>query len=709
YGQPQYVETGYLWDSEDDPRDKTHIVLGWLLGKTTDPRAVMEARLLSDALLDNSSSPLRYALETSGLGAAPSPLCGFDDSTRETTFVCGLEGSNPEQSQAVEDLMLGVLSDVAERGIPVETLESVLHQMELSEREITGDGFPYGLRLQLEALTPAIHGGDPVAALNSGPLLDALREEINNPEFIKQLARRLLLNNPHRVRLVMAPDRTLSAARLAAEKQRLANLKAALDEQAKHQVIEQGQALQIRQKQQDDPELLPRVGLEDVPEELKIPTGVGRPVGDLPITWYESGTNGMVYQQLVVDLPELDDSLLDVLPLFTACLSEVGSGGRDYLTTQALQAAVTGGISARCLVRGELDDIQQTHGVLVVAGKALARNQAALTELLTETFVSPRFDELSRLRELIDQLCAQREEDITQHGHALAILAASAGLSPTAALAHRWEGLLGLQRLRALNDTVRQNSGLTHFAARLETLCERLKTAPRQVLVVSEEEHQNAMADSLARCWASYPNPTSASKLRMAPTHTRLQQGWGTSTQVNFCAKAYPSVSQSHPDAPALQVLGDFLRNGYLHRAIREQGGAYGAGAGYHTDSGTFRFYSYRDPRCLETLDDFDRALEWLETADHPPRAVEEAILGVVASIDKPGSPAGEAINAFFGDLFGRTADQRREYRSKILQVTLQDLKRVATTYLQPDQASSAVVSDVGKIGQLTGWDVATI
>jgi hypothetical protein len=97
-----------------------------------------------------------------------------------------------------------------------------------------------------------------------------------------------------------------------------------------------------------------------------------------------------------------------------------------------------------------------------------------------------------------------------------------------------------------------------------------------------------------------------------------------------------------------LHVLGDFLRNGYLHRAIREQGGAYGGGAGYHPDSGAFRFHSYRDPRLADTLADFDRALDWLQTWDHPARTLEEAILGVIAAIDKPGSPAGEAISAFF-------------------------------------------------------------
>jgi Zn-dependent M16 (insulinase) family peptidase len=684
-------------------------VLGWLLGPVTEPRGLMETRLLSDALLDNSSSPLRHALETSGLGSAPSPLCGFDAATREATFACGVEGSNPDRAQAVEDLVFKVLRDVAERGLPLETLEAVLHQMELSEREITGDGFPYGLRLLLEALTPAIHGGDPIPALDSGPLLDALREDIKNPEFIKGLARRWLLDNPHRVRLVMAPDRALRARQMDAERQRLAAMAVTLSAAERDRLIQQSQALQVRQTQQDDPELLPKVGLEDVEAELKIPLGRPRPVNGLPATWYARGTNGMVYQQVIIDLPDLDETLLDILPLYTACVSEVGSGGRDYLTTQALQAAVTGGLNARCLVRADVDDVQRSRGVLTLAGKALARNQAALADLLAETLCSARFDEWPRLRELIGQLHAQREEAITQHGHLLAMVMASAGLSPTAALTNRWEGLEGLRRLRTLDESLRQDGALAAFAARLAELHKRLQTAPRQLLVVSEEDQQGRLADSLASCWARHPNPVAAAGFGLQTVAYRVRQAWSTSTQVSFCAQAYPTVAQNHPDAPALQVLGELLRNGYLHRAVREQGGAYGVGAGYHPDSGAFRFYSYRDPRLRETLDDFARAIDWLLNADPSPRMLEEAILGVIAAIDRPGSPAGEAISAFFGGLFERTPEQRRAYRRKILQVSLADLQRVATTYLQPEQASSAVISAAEQLRPLTDWEVLAL
>ena len=700
----------YPLDDSQDPRDQTHIVLGWLLGPITDPLATLRARLLSDVLLDNSSSPLRHALETSELGAAPSPLCGFDTAIREATFVCGLEGSNPEHAEAVEKLILDVLQQVAAESIPQDAVDAALHQLELSEREITGDGFPYGLRLLMEALTPAIHGGDPVAALDSDPLLEQLRAESRAADFIPNLARRLLLDNPHRVRLTMAPDPTLAAKQAATERERLATIRTTLANADKARIVVQAQALAERQRRQDDPELLPKVGLADVPPDLKIAEGVTRPVGQLPANWYAQGTNGMVYLQAILDLPALEPDELDLLPLFCACLTEVGSAGRDYRTTQARQAAVTGGLSARANVRGGVDNVQQARGVLALAGKALARNQAALTDLLWETLTSARFDELSRLRELVAQMRAQREEAITDHGHLLALAAASSSLSPVAALNHRWDGLQGLQNLKALDDNLDETGGaLAAFAARLERLRDRLQAAPRQLLVVSEAERQDAIAEALAARWRDGSTTAVKPFALAAPDAQPARQGFQVNTQVNFCAKAYPTVAPNHPDAPALHVLGEFLRNGYLHRAIREQGGAYGGGAGYHPDSGSFHFYSYRDPRLAETLSDFDRALDWLQTYDHPARTLEEAILGVIGAIDKPGSPAGEAISAFFGALFGRTPEQRRAYRNHVLEVTLDDLKRVATTWLQPEQARCAVLSDARTLAGQTDLAIMVI
>ena len=182
---------------------------------------------------------------------------------------------------------------------------------------------------------------------------------------------------------------------------------------------------------------------------------------------------------------------------------------------------------------------------------------------------------------------------------------------------------------------------------------------------------------------------------RFAPPsiRERVQQVWTTSTDVNFNARAYPTVPSAHEDAAALSVLGPFMRNGFLHRAIRETGGAYGGGASQDSDTASFRFYSYRDPRLTETLGDFDASIDWLKNTKHEPRELEEAVLNVVSGIDKPGSPAGEARSTFQAELFNRTAEKRRAFRQRILNVSLDDLKRVGETYLASEKASTAILT----------------
>jgi len=705
-------QQGYypLEPDEEDSGSKTHIVLGWLLGKNTDPRAVMEAQILSDVLLDNSSSPLRYALETCGLGSAPSPLCGFDDNSRETTFVCGLEGSEPEHADALEKLILDTIGQVAEQGVPLPVLESVLHQIELAQREITGDGYPYGLSLILQALTPAIHDGDPVAALDQDELLAELHQDIRNPDFIKSLARQLLLDNPHRVRLVMEPDPELDRREAEAERERLHTIKTALSAAERARIVEQTDALQTRQAQLDDPELLPRVEVADVPAELHIAEGESRPLGATSATWYAQGTNGMVYEQCIIELPELTPDQRELIPIYTLCLSEVGLGEQDYLTVQARQAAVTGGLGAHCLVRSRLHDTHKVQGAVVLSGKALARNQAALAELLVETLAQPRFDEYERIRELIGQLLAQRESSIIRAGHSLAMTAASAAFSPVSALSHSWDGLLGLQQLRELAKRLRDLEQLQAFCAELAALHSIIQTAPRELLIVSEGEMHEVIAREQPAYWDTLPEIRPVSPFSLPVQNETKKEIWTTSTQVNFCAVAFPAIAPDHPDAPALYVLGEYLRNGYLHTAVREQGGAYGVSAGFNPDSGAFRMFSYRDPRSRETLDEFLRAPDWLRHNDHPPRALEESILGVIAAIDKPGSPAGEAISAFFAQRFERTPEYRRAVRKAVLEVSQSDLLRVAEKYLQAEQARFVLIGSNEARQQLgDDWKVLSV
>ncbi|NOZ52117.1 MAG: peptidase M16 [Gammaproteobacteria bacterium] len=710
YNTPLKIEDHYALDEENNSgnkggknsENKTHIVLGWLLGISTDLKEAMNVHLLSGVLMDNSASPLLHALETTELGKSPSPLCGVEDSNREMTFMCGIEGSKPKHADKFEALVLNVLNDVANNGVPQQQVEAVLHQIELEQREVGGGHYPYGLQLILDALPSAVHYGDPVAALDLDPVLAQLREDIKNPQFIKDLVRDYLLKNPHYVRLTMVPDATLSLQRQKEEAAKLAKIKAQLSNQEKNKIIDLAHKLLERQQQKDDESILPKVGLEDVPDSMHIAEGRSQTINTLPVSIFEQGTNGLVYQQIVYQLPHLSDDLIQYLPYYSTNVTELGSGNRTYLESQVLQSSITGGINAFTAIRGNVENEQDVAGYFFLSGKSLARNHNAFSRLMREIVDTTRFDEYDRIHELVSQQRAQREQSVTGQGHSLAMMAASSGMSPAAALKHRLSGLQGIQHAKRLDDSLKESTNVKDLAEKLAEIHSALTTIEPQLLLTGEPHEIPRFIKEIEAVWGDVVAlPPNVEPFSLPEIHQRVQQIWVANAPINFCAKAYPTVPIEHSDSAPLAVLAGFLRNGFLHTAIREQGGAYGGGAGYCSDTASFRFYSYRDPRLVETLADFDKSIDWLLTEKHGSRQLEEAILGVISSIDKPSSPAGEAKDAFQNQLFGRTPNKRQQYRKQIINVTLADLKRVADTYFSTDNASTAIISNAATIEQL--------
>ncbi len=697
YVAPVRVEEAYAPESSEGPQ--THHVLAWLLGSAADVTARFEAHLLSGILLENSASPLRAALEQTSLGQSPSALMGLDDQNREMAFMCGLEGSEPEHAAAFETLVLDTLKQVAEHGVPQDQVEAVLHQFELSQREIGGDSYPYGLQLVLNGLNAVLQEADPVALWDIEPSLQTLRLAIQDPAYVPALVQRLLLDNPHRVRVTLRPDAELSQRRDALEAQRLAAIKAGLSEQDLAQLTQRAQALAERQAQENDVSCLPKVTLADVPAQTKSLESTAVVADVMPVTTFAQGTNGLFYQQLIIDLPALSVRETQLLPVYTSLFAELGAGEHDYLSMQQRQSAVSGGLRMSLSARTDLLDVNQAQAHLVLSGKALARNESQFQSLMVDSFQGLRFDEGARIRELLAQLKARWESSVTGQGHQLAASAAARHCSALAAFQQQQGGLFGIRFMRQLQQQVADDAQLQSLQAELAALHQRLLAAPRQALLIAEADTLSAAQSSLGNHWSGLPAVSDqfAGMSWQAPEQVPLAEAWLTQTQVQFCAKAYPTVASDHPDAPALMALGGFLRNGFLHRAIREQGGAYGGGAGYDANACAFRFFSYRDPRLSETLHDFDASIDWLLSSKHKADQLEEALLGIFADMDKPRSPAGEARLAFHNALYGRTPAQRQQLRARLLAVSIDDLQRVAQTYLQAPRAATSVIAPNSK------------
>ena len=169
--------------------------------------------------------------------------------------------------------------------------------------------------------------------------------------------------------------------------------------------------------------------------------------------------------------------------------------------------------------------------------------------------------------------------------------------------------------------------------------------------------------------------------------------GWITGAQVCYCAEAFPTVDMEHEDAPALTVLGAVLRNGYLHSAIREKGGAYGAGASQDSKNKIFKFFSYRDPKCSETFDEFAKSREW-SLKNITAAQLDEGVLGVISGIDKPLSPYGEAMNDFLANIDNKDINMRLNFRSKIKKCSLDDLVNVSRKYLFNESKQSIIAGE---------------
>ncbi|WLF84975.1 insulinase family protein [Moraxella sp. ZY210820] len=680
-----------------DLSDKTYHLLAWLLPQASDLKVRLGMRLVEGVLLENSASPLRHYLETCDYAQATSPMMGIDDSNFEMTFYCGVQGSNPEHAEQFEQGVFDILRDVASKPADPELIEAILHQIELHQREVSGDGMPYGLNVMLQGLNAPIHHYDPISLWDVDSALNQVKQELQDPMWVSNLIQTYLIDNPHRVRLTLQPDNEVSKREQQAELDRLADITAKLTDDDKAKIHKQTEDLRIRQNTPDDLDLLPKVGLDDIPADLHIVQGQLREIlvnnTDVPLNLYTAGTNGLYYQQVLI---HLDDDVINspYFSILTILMGEVGAGEWDYLTLQQLQTAHTGGIGMGVSTRSVVNDKDKISAWTTLTTKSLTSKLDAIS-LLKTTFEQLRFDEKERIIELLQQRKNRWQSQLSGVAHQYAMQTASRHHS---ALENRDYANTGLPAFVWLRDTLakieQDDVAYQQFIDAVQAIHQRLLTAKKQFLLVCEAQQSERLLEEVQNVWYQLQQPQQAKTVQQVARHQNTQhQAWLMQANVQFCATAYPAVDVSHPDAVPFMVLGGYLRNGFLHSAIREQGGAYGGGAGYDGNACSFRFYSYRDPRLTETFADFDHAINWLLNEPQQPHQLEEAILGLIASMDKPGSPAGEAIGACYAYLHQRTPTFRKAMRQKILNVTLEDLQRIAREYLRPELASKSVVA----------------
>ena len=162
---------------------------------------------------------------------------------------------------------------------------------------------------------------------------------------------------------------------------------------------------------------------------------------------------------------------------------------------------------------------------------------------------------------------------------------------------------------------------------------------------------------------------------------------------VAFNVRTFQTVRYQHADAPVLLVLANYVRDTFLHKELREKGGAYGAYAQANTGGGNFYFGSYRDPNIIRTYDTYDRAVRWVIDGDIDPEALKEAILGACGDVDPLESPDIKGRREAINRLTGFTRAEREKFKQRLLTATAADLQRVAKSYLDSPTPIQATVA----------------
>merc|ERR1739848_357220 len=149
----------------------------------------------------------------------------------------------------------------------------------------------------------------------------------------------------------------------------------------------------------------------------------------------------------------------------------------------------------------------------------------------------------------------------------------------------------------------------------------------------------------------------------------------------SFCSQLYSSgTASSVPDWSSLASLVSVKPNEAFSVPTQVnyvvKGGAYGSSASSNPISGSFVFSSYRDPNLKKTLDTYDGAATYLKELKVDDAELTKAIVAAIGDLDSPLGPDQKGMASLRHYLQGTTLEQRKKWRSQVLNASPADFKR---------------------------------
>jgi len=687
--------------------DKLTLTMNWLLPESKDIDRFMDVMFLEELLLGHDGAPLQKKLLDCPFAEDIYPDSGAHAELKNMSFTLGLADIAEDTVNQCETYILSALETIAADTIDPQLIKTALNAIDFYNREIIRASGPFSLILMRRVLRGWLHGGTPEDTLRYIPALERLKQRItNNPRYIQECIRTLLLDNPHRVLVSVHPDpqfckkidETLSQkAEQAAQK---------LNDAERKNLMEHPQSQEEKIEQQS---LIPHLSKTELPAaDPPIPEYLEY-FGAVPAVFHEQPTNGITYLDLAlpVDCLAADDYIY--LTLYAAALNGMGTAIQSWDSVAAQFAYVTGGFSAVTFSAGKhytadsavfFDHALEARDIvnrdwIRIRSKMLPEYIEPAINLIFSYLSDVSFTDTKRLADIVIQ-CKNDFDSVSAYaGHTLSSLYAASLYSGSKRAENIWTGI---PQLRFLRERYRQMNG---SSSAIEILAERLTEIHRKLLKAgmlvkicgTPEDIQTAKkALSPHLKHFAFPKRRANSFRTTCPEESHEVYAFPSNVQVGFAAQVIP-ISFPQLSYGATLVYAQWLETGMLWNEIRVTGGAYGVAAYSDALTSLFTLTTYRDPVPFASLHTMQDIIAKSRTEIFSNTELEALITGTYSMLLYPSTPAQKSSAALSRLFYGVTNEVRLQTLKSIITCSKDQLKQVADSlYENYSQGTAAVV-----------------
>lgn len=670
------VEAQYSITMDDSQENKTYLSYNRVVGDTLEEMLYQAFDVLDYALVSSPGAPVKQALIDAGIG--DDVYGSYDAGILQPVFSFVAKNANASQADEFESIIENTLKEVVKTGINKEALLAGINSSEFKFREADFGQFPKGLLFGLNCLDSWLFDDmKPFIHLECLGTFAKLRKAVDT-DYFEKLIQEYLLDNTHGSSVTVKPKRGLGNEREEALAKELSDYKASLSDEEIKKLIEDTEHLKKYQEEpssDEDLRKLPMLTRADMKKNAMPFSNIEDELLDVKVVRHDIESNGIDYISFLFDAGDFAQSELGYLGFFTNALGLVSTEKYSYTDLANATNIYTGGISTGTASHPDIKDRNNFVFKFEVKLKVLEKNLDKALELMEQMLLSSDFTDTKRLGELVAQIKARLQANLSSSGHLVAAMRSMSSFSRYALYQDELKGIAFYRSICHIEKELSESP--KSVSDKLAAIAKKLFARNRMLISFTgnNEAYANAKP-SLEKVIAGF-NKMSAVGNQAEVHFNTAKEAFIDASQIQYVAKTGDFICEGYEYTGALRLLRIILSYDYLWINVRVKGGAYGC-MNTFLRSGESYFVSYRDPNLSDTLDVYDRIPEYIKSFSPDERDMTKYIIGTFSALDTPMNPEAKGSRSLSAYLEGITYEQIQKERNEILNAQPEDIRRLA-------------------------------